>query len=190
MAGSTASSGELSGCSFTPRLDLQLLMDHSVSGRRRQFALEERQMCNKRKIVNRSKNGAGVLPTWGSKGEVSRVSLDERALAVFHLDSLIPHQFYNTFKRTAPLVPERTLMLAILQDAVSVFQNYAGARGRKRRELFLETEEWILATDRTYLFSFENICELLGLNPIYLRQGLMRWKAAAVGSRQARQMAS
>jgi hypothetical protein len=164
-------------------------MHDSVGGRRRQFALEEGSMCNKQKVVSRSKNRAGELASWGSKGEVSGISFDERVLAVFHLDSLIPHQFYNTFKRTAHLVPERTLMLAILQDAVSVFQNYAGVQERKRREIFLETEEWILATDRTYLFSFENICELLGLNPIYLRQGLMRWKAASIGSRQARQLA-
>src|SRR5262245_54149186 len=147
-------------------------------------------MFNKQKPVARSKSRAGAVQNWGSKGAMWNLSFDDRAIAVFQVDSLTAQQFYNAFKRTAHLVPEKTLMLAILQDAVAVFQNYAGIQERKRRELFLEAEAWILATDRTYLFSFDNICELLGLNPIYLRQGLMRWKAAAVGSRQGRQLAS
>ena len=28
-----------------------------------------------------------------------------------------------------------------------------------------------------WVFSFENICETLGFNPAYLRQGLLRWVA-------------
>lgn len=147
-------------------------------------------MFNKQKFMGRSKSRAGGARNWGSKGEMWNHSFDARAIAVFQADTLITQQFYNTFMRTTHLAPEKTLMLAILQDAVAVFQNYAGIQERKRRELFLETEEWILATDRTYLFSFDNICELLGLNPVYLRQGLMRWKAAAVGSGRARQLAS
>jgi hypothetical protein len=42
--------------------------------------------------------------------------------------------------------------------------------------MFHEAEEWILEEDSEWLFSFENTCEVLGFNPQYVRQGLMRWK--------------
>jgi site-specific DNA-cytosine methylase len=78
----------------------------------------------------------------------------------------------------------------MLQDAVNCFQNYAGARDKKKRALFLEAEEWILDQDRRYFFSFENVCGSLSLDPNYLRQGLMRWKAAALETYHTRKLAS
>jgi hypothetical protein len=40
-----------------------------------------------------------------------------------------------------------------------------------------------LNNDRSYLFSFENVCEALGYNADYLRHGLLRWKVAALENR-------
>lgn len=69
-------------------------------------------------------------------------------------------------------------MLAVLQDAIRCFQDYASAqRGRKRR-LFVEAEQWIRESDSSWIFSFESICETLGLNPEYIRGGLRSWKQA------------
>jgi len=34
------------------------------------------------------------------------------------------------------------------------------------------------------LFSFDNVCEILGLDPEYMRAGLLRWKDAALRGRQ------
>jgi hypothetical protein len=34
--------------------------------------------------------------------------------------------------------------------------------------------------DHAWLFSFDNICESLGINPAYMRDGLVRWKRAAL----------
>lgn len=42
--------------------------------------------------------------------------------------------------------------------------------------MFCEAEEWILEEDGDWPFSFENVCEVLGLNPRYVRQGLIRWR--------------
>ncbi|MGH7873082.1 MAG: hypothetical protein ACREQO_12780, partial [Candidatus Binatia bacterium] len=41
----------------------------------------------------------------------------------------------------------------------------------------------ILESDQIYPFSFENVCEALGYDAEYLRNGLRRWKEAAVDSR-------
>jgi hypothetical protein len=46
-----------------------------------------------------------------------------------------------------------------------------------------DAEEWILSRDHAYLFSFENVCEALGYDAEYLRQGLLRWKETALGTR-------
>jgi len=42
--------------------------------------------------------------------------------------------------------------------------------------MFREAEEWILEEGGDWLFSFDNICEVLRLDPHHLRQGLMRAK--------------
>ena len=73
---------------------------------------------------------------------------------------------------------EERLMLAVLEDAIEYFQEYVLAQDKKGKELFQEAEEWILEKDSDWIFSFENICELLRLDPNYIRQGLLRWKEA------------
>lgn len=41
---------------------------------------------------------------------------------------------------------------------------------------FREAEDWFLDERNDEIFSFVSICEQLGINPKYLRQGLLRWK--------------
>lgn len=73
---------------------------------------------------------------------------------------------------------EEKLMLAVLQDAVECFQVYVLAETQREKRLFQEAEDWILEKDSEWLFSFENICEVLQLHPDYIRQGLLCWKEA------------
>jgi hypothetical protein len=73
---------------------------------------------------------------------------------------------------------EKRLMLALLESATEDFQKYLLSNGKRSQELFQEAEDWILETDSASFFSFENVCEHLQLNPAYVRQGLVRWKAA------------
>jgi hypothetical protein len=77
---------------------------------------------------------------------------------------------------------EERLMLAVLENAVECFQKYVLARKPSRKQLFCETEEWFLDKENEVLYSFENICETLGLHPDYIRQGLLRWKEAKINS--------
>jgi hypothetical protein len=77
---------------------------------------------------------------------------------------------------------EEALMLAVLQDAIADFQEYILAKDRKGKELFQEAEAWILEQNGDSIFSFEYICEILGLEPNYLRKGLLEWKKAKLKS--------
>jgi hypothetical protein len=70
-------------------------------------------------------------------------------------------------------------MLAVLQDAVTCFQENIAATCKRKRALYQEAEEWFIAEDKSYLFSFENICEALGFDVSYLRHGLLSWKEKA-----------
>jgi hypothetical protein len=44
------------------------------------------------------------------------------------------------------------------------------------RAIFAEAVEWIEGSDREWPFSYENICEALGLGATYVRRGLSRWR--------------
>src|SRR2546426_3460731 len=73
---------------------------------------------------------------------------------------------------------EERLMRAVLENAVEYFQKYVLARNPRGKQLFQEAEEWFLDKDGEALYSFENICETLGLHPDPIRKGLLVWKRA------------
>jgi hypothetical protein len=73
---------------------------------------------------------------------------------------------------------EEALMLAVLNSATEDFQEYVNARERKAKLLFSAAEEWFLDRTSDSLFAFENICEVLRIQPNYFREGLLRWKEA------------
>jgi hypothetical protein len=99
---------------------------------------------------------------------------DERIGALFQPDSLLATHYFETLRKTI-LEPEKRLMLAILEDAIHCFQDNLFTRNVRGKRLFEEAEEWIVEADGDRVFSFENICEALGFNPAYVRQGLLRW---------------
>ena len=102
-------------------------------------------------------------------------SEDPRSV-LFQSDTLLADQYHALFRRTNHLEPEKRLMMAILEDAISCFQKYLLAKDKKGKELFREAEEWIMEEDPDWLFSFDNVCENLELDPDYLRRGLLHWK--------------
>jgi hypothetical protein len=123
-----------------------------------------------------------ALPFWRRSYETG-LSMEERVTSLFQPDTLVPEQYLDTFRRKLPLEPEKKLMLAVLADAIACFQKYVFARDGKGKMLFQEAEDWVQDTNSDWLFSFANVCETLGLDADYLRQGLARWKAAKLESR-------
>lgn len=104
---------------------------------------------------------------------------------LFQPDALMPSQFFATVKKRCPKEPEYRLVVAVLQDAIDCFQKNCSAEKDKARQMFEETELWFLSDDRSWPYSFANICELLALNPGYLRRGLQAWKEAERRARGA-----
>jgi hypothetical protein len=74
-------------------------------------------------------------------------------------------------------IPEHRLMLAVLEDAVAVYQAGCLSQRLGSRRLFRDTEVWFASDDTASPFSFVTICELFAIDPEYVRSGLGRWRA-------------
>jgi len=106
-------------------------------------------------------------------------AMDERIGSLFQPDTLLGEDYAANFRRKFPLEPERTLLLAILEDGIRCFQENLFAHGGKRRTLFEEASEWLFNDDADWFCSFVSICTLLNLSPNYIRRGLRQWEAQA-----------
>jgi hypothetical protein len=116
---------------------------------------------------------------WQSAGskiqrEEGGLGNDEKITSLFQPDFLLSAQYFGNLRKTL-LEPEKKLMFAILEDAISCYQNNLTAHTVRGKRFFEETKSWIVAVGNDWIFSFENVCEALGLNPQYVRQGLLRW---------------
>ena len=106
----------------------------------------------------------------------SDVQIEEKAALLFQPDTLVGSQYLESLSRKEALDPDKKLMLAVLEDGIQCFQANIEAREPKNKKLFSEAENWILEERNDAVFSFENICEVLELNPQYVRQGVLGWK--------------
>ncbi len=113
----------------------------------------------------------------------SDFSLEGRLTSFAQPDTLLPGQYLANVRREVLLEPERKLMLAVLEDGVLCFQCYFLARDSKGESLFHDAESWVLEQNDDRIFSFENLCEALGLDPKYVRQGLLHWKERKLAKR-------
>jgi hypothetical protein len=128
---------------------------------------------------------------WPGARERTSFPVTEMAVAVFQPDILVDAQFQSTYRARFYRDPERVLMLALLKDAVVSFQENLTMTCKRKQAMHGEAEEWILNKDKSYLFSFENVCDMLGYDASYMREGLLRWKRAALATgNQTKRMAS
>ena len=88
------------------------------------------------------------------------LSMEERVTSLFQPDTLLPDQYFETFRRKFQLEPEKKLMLAILEDAVACFQKYIFARDVKGKALFQEAQEWVEGSTADGIFP-RQLCEML-----------------------------
>jgi hypothetical protein len=94
---------------------------------------------------------------------------------LFEPDAILPEQFYATFKRNPCREPERKLMLAVLEDAISCMLKNPRGDTPKHRKQYEEAQHWVITEEEgDWMFSFKNICEVLSLDPNYVRRGLAR----------------
>lgn len=103
---------------------------------------------------------------------------EDRYAGTLQPDAVLPTQFFQSLRSKGRFDGERRLMIAVLEDAVNCFMKQLHATDPKARQLFLDAEEWITTEDPAWFFSFDNVCHTLDLDPEYLREGLMKWRAA------------
>jgi hypothetical protein len=103
-------------------------------------------------------------------------TLDEKLPGLFEPDTLLPIQYFEAMRRKHLLEGEKRLILSVLEDAVECFMKCIDASSSKGQRLFRDADEWIALEDKHWVFSFDNVCDMLDINPEYLRRGLREWK--------------
>ena len=103
-----------------------------------------------------------------SPDDMATVSVRFSPLAV------LPSQFFSPSR--VHHKGEVALMYAVLEDAVKCFAKQFVEHRVRTQRLAEEAEEWFLANDERWPFSFVNVCAALELNPQCFRQGLERWR--------------
>jgi hypothetical protein len=94
--------------------------------------------------------------------------------SLFDPEVVLPDQMFPGATLPPFVQSEGRLMMAILQDAVDCYQRHALARNPRHRAEFEEAKAWIGSDESDWVFSFENICNVLGIDPDYIRTGLAR----------------
>jgi hypothetical protein len=109
--------------------------------------------------------------------------LEAEAAGVFQAESVDVHQYFHALRRREFAEPESRLMFAVLEDALRCLEKYASARSGKGKTLFDETKNWLVSTtNEDEVFSFNNVCEVLGLDPQYVRKAVLQWKTSSLKS--------
>jgi hypothetical protein len=83
-------------------------------------------------------------------------------------ETILPIQYFDRLAMRMTDVPEKRLMFAVLLDAVIHLQRRDSRRAA-------EAVEWIRGEPDGSVFSFQNICESLGLEPRGLARALLAW---------------
>ncbi|WP_424672136.1 hypothetical protein [Candidatus Binatus sp.] len=103
-------------------------------------------------------------------------TLDERLPGLFEPDTLLPIQYFEAMRKKHLLEGEKRLILSVLEDAIECFMKCIDASTSKGQRLFRDADEWIALEDKRWVFSFDNVCDMLDINPEYMRMGLRKWK--------------
>ena len=101
---------------------------------------------------------------------------EDRLSPLFQPDTLMSDEYFANYRRRIPLEPEKTLLLAVLEDGVRTFQDNIFAETGKKRVLLDEAREWLFTDGFEHVFSFNSVCTSLGIDPGYIRRGLKRWE--------------
>jgi hypothetical protein len=98
--------------------------------------------------------------------------------AHFPLDAILPVQFYDRGLVSIQDEGIRRLLGAILEDAVRTFQSGQTIKVNRvsKRTAVREAEAWIFEASVRAPFSYNNVCQFLGIDPDALRRGLSEWQ--------------
>jgi len=99
---------------------------------------------------------------------------DDFLARILEPDIFLPSQFYGNGALSRKLEGEKRLMIAILKDAVECLEKHRSSRSSAGKMSYQSAIEWVEDTDTEWLYSFSSICDLLGFDPNYLREQLLK----------------
>ena len=94
----------------------------------------------------------------------------------------LPAQFHEVWHRSRAITPERALVLSVLWQAILDLRKHRFAKRRRYQRLYMEAYKWVGSDDRSWPYSFVNICEMLNLSPESVRAELLGELAPAPGT--------
>jgi hypothetical protein len=99
---------------------------------------------------------------------------DDFLARILEPDIFLPSQFYGSGALSRKLEGEKRLMIAVLKDAVECLDKYRDSRSSTGQIQYENAVEWVEDNSNDWLFSFNNICDLLGFDPEYIREVLLK----------------
>ena len=111
-----------------------------------------------------------------TESEPRRIPVRDSLSDLLGPDVILPQQFFEGPRCDSDFSPEKALMLAILEDAIRCFQEYFRTTRARPRMLSRQAERWIRTRDWNWPFSFNNVCEALGIDSDCMRDALLRMK--------------
>lgn len=84
------------------------------------------------------------------------------------MDVILPSQYFGALGSVG-LSSEQRLMLAVLVDAINVLQGWQRVGSARKRRAFAEAALWVNTTGTHYPFSFDSVCDALGIDSEVLR---------------------
>ena len=100
---------------------------------------------------------------------------------------LLPEQHVDLIRRSYVFEGELKLLLAVLEDAIRCYVLNANSESGRRRRDFIEVTSWFEGgrdARRADIFTFENLCVALGIEPRRLRARLRILTIADLPSRR------
>jgi hypothetical protein len=92
----------------------------------------------------------------------------EGAESISFTDVILPSQYFGTMGGGG-LCSEQRLMLAVLVDAINILQGWSRMGSARKRRAFAEAGQWVNTRGTSYPFSFDSVCDALGIDPEILR---------------------
>lgn len=94
-------------------------------------------------------------------------------------ETIVPAQFHSGRRVDASSMPEKRLLLAVLEEALATLRKYAGSRSANGQRLYREVHHWFASNEASWPCSFVSVCDALGIEPSRLRRGLAEWMRVA-----------
>lgn len=91
-------------------------------------------------------------------------------------DVLCLDEYLHVYQGRPAETPERRLVAAVLRDAIDCYLRDCFTKNRHKKRSFREAEEWFFKGDNYGVFSLENVCGILNIDPGYIRRSLMQYE--------------